>query len=119
MAESMADHDQRPHLRDGRVLWDTAGHDSPVLVAIVTIRTGGGNAPCWIFLSDFREVLSEMPGMVVHDPSASLERIVLEFRVMSVEAVELHHVARPAFLVGDLVEIIADALMLLVAGRAR
>ena len=59
-----------------------------------------------------------MAGVVVDDPRAPLERIVLEFRVMAVEAVELHHVAGAALLVGDLVQIETDALMLLVAGRA-
>ena len=62
--------------------------------------------------------LAEMAVMVVDDPRAPLERIVFEFRMMAVEAVELHHVARAAFLVGDLAQIEVDALMLLVAGRA-
>ena len=37
--------------------------------------------------------------------------------MMVVEAVEPHHVARNAFLVGNLAQIEADALMLLVTGR--
>jgi hypothetical protein len=59
-----------------------------------------------------------MAGMIVDDPGAPLERIVLEFWVFAVEAVELHHVAGTALLVGDLVQAEIDALMLLVAGRA-
>src|SRR5262249_14307770 len=94
------------------------GHDSPVFAAVVTGRAGSGNAPCRILLRYFREVLAEMAGMVEDDPCAPLERIVLEFRVMTREAVELHHVAGAALLVGDLFQIEINALMLLVAGRA-
>ena len=70
------------------------------------------------FFATSGKCFAEMAGMVVDDPCAPLERIVLEFRVMAVEAVELHHVAGVALLVGDLVQIEIDALMLLVAGRA-
>src|SRR4029079_11253869 len=94
------------------------GHDSLVPVAVVTSRAGSGNAPCGILLPHFRVVFAEMAGVVVDDPRAPLERVVLEFRVMAVEAVELHHVAGAALLVGDLVQTEIDALMLLVAGRA-
>ncbi|HYM98286.1 MAG TPA: hypothetical protein VET25_00980, partial [Aestuariivirgaceae bacterium] len=59
-----------------------------------------------------------MASMVVDDSCTPLERIVLEFRVMAVEAVELHHVARAALLVGYSVQIETYALMLLVAGCA-
>src|SRR5262249_11938319 len=79
---------------------------------------GRGYALCRILLRHFWEVLAEMAGMVVDDPGAPLERIVLEFRVMAVEAVELHHVAGAALLVGDLVQTEIDTLMLLMAGRA-
>ena len=65
-----------------------------------------------------REVLVEMAGMVVDNPRAPLERVILEFGVMAVEAVEFHHVAGAALLVGDSGQIEMDALMLLVAGRA-
>ena len=56
--------------------------------------------------------------MVVDDACALLERIVLEFRVMAVEAVELHDVAGATLLIGDLVQTEIDALMLLMASRA-
>src|SRR5262245_6502982 len=94
------------------------GHEPLVLAAVVTGRAGSGNGPCRILLRHFREVLAEVAGMVVDDPCAPPERIVLEFRVMAVEAVELHYVAGAALLVGDFIQIEIDALMLLVAGRA-
>ena len=60
-----------------------------------------------------------MTGMVVDDAWTPLERIVLEFRVMAFEAVELHRVARMALLVRGLAQIDIDTFVLLVAGRAR
>ena len=59
-----------------------------------------------------------MAGVVEDDPRAPLKRKVLELRVVTVEAVELHNMTGAALLVGDLVQIETDALMLLVAGRA-
>src|SRR5262245_34867568 len=94
------------------------GHDALVLAAVVTARAGSGNAPRRILLRHFGEMLTEMAGMVVDDPGAPLERIILKLRVTAVEAVELHHMAGAALLVGELVQLEVDALMFLVAGRA-
>ena len=94
------------------------GHDPLVLIAVVTGRTGSGNALCRILLRHFRVVLAKMLSMVENDSRTPLERIVLEFRVMAVEAVELHQVTRAALLVGNSVQIETCALMLLVAGGA-
>src|SRR5690606_14070231 len=93
-------------------------HDPPVGAAAVTGRAGSGNAARLPLCHRFREVLAPMAGMIIDDPRATLEWIALEFRVMAVEAVELHHVAGVALLGGDFVQVEVDALMLLVAGRA-
>ena len=93
-------------------------HDPPVLLAIVTGRAGVRNALCCILLRHFGKVLLEMARMIVDDPRAPIERIVFELRVMAVEAVELHDMARAALLVGDLAQFEIGAFMLLVARRA-
>ncbi len=93
-------------------------HDPPVLLAVVAGRAGCGNALCCILLRHFGEVFIEMAGMVVDDPRAPIERIVFELRVVAVEAVELHDMARAALLVRDLAQTEIRPLMLLVAGRA-
>src|SRR5262245_34827197 len=94
------------------------GHESLVLAAVVTGRAGSGNVRRRILLRDLREVLAEMAGVIEYDPGAPFERIVVEFRVMAIEAVELHDVAEVALLTGDLAQFEVGALMLLVAGRA-
>jgi hypothetical protein len=63
-------------------------------------------------------MLPEMASVVVYDLCAPLERVVLEFRVIPVEAVELRYMAGVALLVGDLAQLEIGALMLLVAGCA-
>src|SRR5688572_20513437 len=93
-------------------------HHALVLAVAMTRRAGLGDAPRLALLAHFREVLAEMAGMVIDDPCAAFERIVVEFRVIAIKAVELHHMAGAALLVGDLAEIETPALVLLMAGRA-
>ena len=59
-----------------------------------------------------------MAGVIIDDARTPLERVVLEFRVIAVEAVELHDVARAALLAGNFVQIEICALVFLVAGCA-
>ena len=103
--------------RRARLLERRHGHDALVLAAVVASCARLRNTPSGILLCHFREVLTKMAFVIVDEARALLERILLEFRMIAVEAVELHHVARLALLVGDLVQLELGALMLLVAGR--
>ncbi|WP_139247843.1 hypothetical protein [Hyphomicrobium sp. CS1GBMeth3] len=94
-------------------------HDPFVEAAGVACRAGFWDALRRILLRHLRVVLAEVTGVVIDDPRALLERVIIELWVVAVEAVELHDVARAALLVGDLVEFEICALMLLMAGRTR
>ena len=94
-------------------------HDPLVVATVVAARAGFGDALCLILLCHLRIMLTEMSSVIVYDPCTPIKRIGIEILVIAVEAVEFHHMTRAALLVGDLFQIEIDALVLLVAGRAR
>ena len=104
--------------RAGLLEW-RHGHEALVIAAVVAARAGAGDAFCRILLRDFRKVLTEVPGMIVDDRRALLERIALELRMLAVETVELDDVAGLASFVRNRNQIGFGALVLLMACGAR
>ena len=84
----------------------------------MTCRAGGRDALGAVFLCHLGKVLIEVGGVIVDDWRSVDEGIILELRVVSLEAVELDDMAGPALLVRNVHEIGMCALVFLMARRA-